>query len=54
MSKKYMIIDGIRTEFTDEKNILQVILQSGDSCTDLLLLFGYVHLWSLSYVCGRR
>ena len=23
--KKYMIIDGIRAEFTDEKNILQVI-----------------------------
>lgn len=29
MSKKYMIIDGIRTEFTDEKNILQVIRKAG-------------------------
>ena len=25
MSEKYMIIDGIRTAFTDEKNILQMI-----------------------------
>lgn len=52
--KKYMIIDGIRAEFTDEKNILQVIHKVGDSCTDFLLLFGYVHLWCLPYVCGRR
>ena len=29
MSEKYMIIDGIRTEFTDEKNILQVIRKAG-------------------------
>lgn len=29
MSKKYMVIDGIRTEFTDETNILQVIRKSG-------------------------
>ena len=29
MSKKYMVIDGIRTEFTDEKNILQVIRKAG-------------------------
>ena len=29
MSKKYMIIDGIRSEFTDEKNILQVIRKAG-------------------------
>ena len=27
--KKYMIIDGIRAEFTDEKNILQVIHKVG-------------------------
>ena len=26
---KYMIIDGIRTEFTDERNILQVIQKAG-------------------------
>lgn len=29
MSEKYMIIDGIRTAFTDEKNILQVIRKAG-------------------------
>lgn len=29
MAKKYMMIDGIRTEFTDEKNILQVIRKAG-------------------------
>lgn len=29
MSQKYMIIDGIRTAFTDEKNILQVIRKAG-------------------------
>lgn len=28
-TKKYMIIDGIRIEFTDEKNILQVIHKAG-------------------------
>ncbi len=28
-TKKYMVIDGIRTEFTDEKNILQVIHKAG-------------------------
>lgn len=27
--EKYMMIDGIRTEFTDEKNILQVISKAG-------------------------
>ena len=29
MAKKYMVIDGIRTEFTDEHNILQVIRKAG-------------------------
>ena len=28
-NSKYMIIDGIRAEFTDEKNILQVIHKVG-------------------------
>ena len=28
---KYMIIDGLRAEFTDEKNILQVIRKVGIS-----------------------
>ena len=26
---KYMIVDGLRAEFTDEKNILQVIRNVG-------------------------
>lgn len=29
MAKKYMVIDGIRTEFSDEHNILQVIRKAG-------------------------
>lgn len=52
--EKYMIIDGERVSFTDEKNILAVIRKARNYFTDILLLLRFIHLWCMPYVCRRR
>lgn len=48
--EKYMIIDGERVSFTDEKNILAVIRKARNYFTDILLLLRFIHLWCMPYV----
>lgn len=49
--KKYMIIDGIRAEFTDEKNILQVIHKVGISCTLTFCYYSDMSIYGACRMC---
>ena len=49
---KYMIVDGLRAEFTDEKNILRGDPERRDPHPHLLLLYGSFHLRRLPHVRG--